>query len=45
MTQCYYCGAEMIWQSDIDVPECGVVTYLNCPNCNAMAEFSMGEEE
>lgn len=45
MTNCWYCGENMVWQSDIDVPESGIVTYLNCPNCDAMAEFSKENDE
>ena len=50
MTNCWFCGEEMIWQSDFNYDEIhgegeGIVAYLHCPNCNAMAEFSLRDDE
>ena len=50
MTDCWFCGHEMIWQSDFNYDEVhgegeGIVTYLSCPNCEAMAEFSLRDDD
>ena len=50
MTNCWFCGTEMIWQSDFNFEDYGyegegIVAVLHCPNCNAMAEFMSGEED
>lgn len=44
MTNCWFCGAEMIWGGDnsfedFGLPGEGVVANLSCPNCNATAEY------
>ena len=49
MTHCWFCGHDMIWQSDYSFDELGyeddgVVAMLSCPSCGAMAEFSIKEE-
>lgn len=43
-TNCWFCGHEMIWNSDFDFEDYGIegegfVTTLSCPNCKATAEF------
>lgn len=52
MTNCWFCGSKMIWQSDFDFEDYGigsdgVVSVLMCSNdeCGAMAEFYTGERE
>ena len=49
MTHCWFCGHDMVWQSDYSFDELGyeddgVVAMLSCPSCGAMAEFSIKEE-
>ena len=49
MTHCWFCGNDMVWQSDHSFDELGyeddgVVAMLSCNSCNAMAEFSIKEE-
>lgn len=50
MTHCWFCGAEMIWQSDFSFEDYGIegdgiVAVLCCPNCDAQAEFfSKGDD-
>ena len=49
-TNCWFCGTPMIWQSDFNYDEVygegeGVVSFLMCPNCKAMAEFSLRNDE
>ena len=44
---CWYCGEEMIWDLDFDYDKVyekgkGIVTFLHCSNCGAIAEFSLG---
>ncbi|MCD3276707.1 hypothetical protein [Clostridium botulinum] len=44
MTDCWYCGAKMIWNSDFTFEDYalegeGVISILSCPNCQATAEF------
>lgn len=46
MTNCWYCGGELLWQSDFNYDEVylegeGIVTYLVCTNCGADVEFSL----
>ena len=52
MTNCYFCGHEMIWGGDFsfedfDIEGEGIITNLSCPNCGASAEFmtKVNEEE
>lgn len=50
MTECWFCGCEMIWQSDFNYDEIhgegeGIVAYLHCPDCGAMAEFSQRTDD
>ena len=44
MTNCWFCGAEMIWGGDHDFEAYGldgegIVANLSCPKCEAYAEF------
>jgi len=50
MNNCWYCGGKLIWQSDFNYDEVygegeGIVSYLNCSECNAMVEYSKREDE
>lgn len=50
MTNCWFCGAEMIWGSDFDFSDFGyegdgIVAVLSCPCCGATAEFMSGSDE
>lgn len=50
MTNCWFCGHEMIWNSDFSYEDYGyegegTIAVLNCPNCNATAEFSVRDDE
>lgn len=50
MTNCWYCDHEMIWNSDFNYDEVyaegeGIVSFLSCPNCGAVAEFSRRDDE
>ena len=50
MTNCWFCGAEMRWNSDFNYDEVydegeGIVAMLTCPNCKAEAEFSLRTDE
>lgn len=49
---CWYCGCELVWQSDFNYDEVygegeGIVTYLKCSNkkCNTEVEFSKREDK
>lgn len=47
---CWYCRADMIWQSDFTYEDYGrqgegMVAILLCSECNASAEFSISDEE
>lgn len=49
MTNCWYCGNELIWDADFNYDEVfvegeGIVTYLHCPACGATCEFSLKDE-
>ena len=49
MTNCWFCGCEMIWGSDFMFEDYGmegdgIVSSLSCPNCGATAEFYEGIE-
>lgn len=49
MTTYWYCGTEMIWQSDFNYDEIygegeGIVSILTCPKCNAEAQFSIRDD-
>ena len=35
MMKCFYCDAELIWQSDTDNEEGGITSLYVCPECNA----------
>lgn len=44
MTNCWFCGNEMIWGCDFSYEDfCmdgdGIVATLSCSHCNATAEF------
>lgn len=46
MCTCWYCGGELIWQSDFEYSDVypegeGIVTYLTCSNCGAEVEYSL----
>ena len=53
MTNCWFCGAEMIWGSDASYDEVyddegeGIVANLTCPNpnCKAEANFILRTDE
>lgn len=50
MTNCWYCGTEMIWQSDFNYDEVyaegeGIVSFLICPKCGAEAQFSIRDDD
>lgn len=54
MSKCWYCGGELIWESDFPLDEVygedageGIVTYLHCSECNAqvMYEKSYRDDE
>ena len=47
---CWYCGAEMIWDSDFNYDEIhgdgdGIVTFLHCSSCDAECMFSLRDDE
>tara|TARA_R100000995_G_scaffold84504_1_gene63389 strand:- start:1033 stop:1242 length:210 start_codon:yes stop_codon:yes gene_type:complete len=47
---CWWCGGKLIWQSDFDKEDVygegkGLVTYLQCSECNASVEYISQEEE
>ena len=47
---CWYCGEKMIWQSDFTLEDMGrkgegIVSILCCSKCNAVAEFSIRDED
>ena len=47
MTNCWFCGCNMIWNSDFDYEDYGldgdgIVAVLSCLNCEAFAEFYSG---
>ena len=51
MTNCWFCGSKMIWQSDFTYEDyCmegdGTIAVLVCSNddCKATAEFSKGDD-
>lgn len=42
MSNCFWCGAELIWIGDHDLKDndCfDMVTNLSCPGCNAYIEY------
>lgn len=52
MSQCWYCGSKLIWNSDFNYDEIygegeGIVTYLVCSNedCRAQVEYSLRTDE
>lgn len=50
MSRCWYCGGELIWQSDFEYSDVypegeGIVTYLTCSNCGAEVEYSLRTDE
>ena len=50
MTDCWFCGGELVWDSDANYDEVfgegvGVVAFLHCNNCGASAWFIQQEEE
>ena len=51
MTECWFCGHEMIWGADFNADEVGtggpnqVAAELSCPNCGATATFTSAAEE
>lgn len=50
MTQCWFCGTEMIWGGDHSFEDYGmegdgIVANLSCPGCGATAEYYTKQEE
>lgn len=50
MTNCWFCGTEMYWQSDYNYDEIhgegeGIVALLYCPNCGTDAMFSLRTDD
>lgn len=50
MAVCWFCGADLHWESDFNYDEFwgegeGIVAILHCSNCGAEAIFSRKEEE
>ena len=52
MSQCWYCGSKLIWNSDFNYDEVygegeGIVSYLTCSSedCGAQVEFSLRTDE
>lgn len=50
--KCWFCGHELIWQSDFDFEDYGyegegIVAVLSCSHCNAYVEcmLSFNEED
>ena len=50
-TYCWFCGHEMIWDSDFTGEDVGtgdetqVAAVLHCPNCEAEAIFTSAHED
>lgn len=51
MTNCWYCGSEMIWETNFNYNEVhsegkGIISILTCTNknCKAKAEFSKRDD-
>jgi len=49
-TKCWFCGENMVWNSDFNFEDYGyegegIVVELICPNCEATAEFKSKIEE
>lgn len=38
--KCFYCDAELIWQSDYDSEEGTITSFYICPHCNADYEIT-----
>lgn len=50
MTNCWFCGKELVWDFDANYDEVhgegeGVVAFLHCPSCGAICEFSIRDDE
>jgi DNA-directed RNA polymerase subunit RPC12/RpoP len=50
MSRCWYCGAELRWQSDFNYDEVfgegeGIVTYLTCSECGAEVQYSLRTDD
>ena len=50
MTDCWYCGGQIVWDSDYNYDEVfgegeGIVTMLHCPKCGAIVQFSKRDDE
>lgn len=50
MTICWFCSAPMVWQSDftfedLERPDEGQLTVLKCSSCEAMAQFTIKDDE
>ena len=50
MTQCWFCGHQMIWGSDTSFDDLGmegdgIVAFLSCSSCSAIAEFYLPERD
>ena len=48
--KCWYCGNELIWQSDFNYDEVfeegdGIVTYLKCSNDDCGAEVQISKKD
>ena len=49
-TTCWYCGGELIWQSDFNYDDVhgegeGIVSQLKCSGCHAEVQYSKREDE
>ena len=47
---CWYCGGQLIWQSDFNYDEVhderdGIVSFLTCSDCGAEVEYSQVFED
>ena len=52
MTNCWFCGSDMIWGGDFDFEDYGmedegIVSNLSCPNCPTSVEvyYNIDEEK
>lgn len=49
MRNCWYCGGELIWQSDYSLEDLygegdGIATVLECSVCHAHVEYTLNNE-
>ena len=50
LTDCWYCGTKLVWDSDFNYDEVfgegeGIVTMLHCPECGAEVQFSLRDDD